>query len=113
MRHAPFAVGPAERDAWLRHMRRAVDALDLEPEPSDALGLPGTRRLLHGQHLSEEAAELADGPAPPGRPPGASEQAALVVQPVHEGTGDRGGAVEQLDQQRVVRARTSGTCISA
>ena len=29
MRHAPFRVGPAERDAWLRHMRRAVDALGL------------------------------------------------------------------------------------
>jgi hemoglobin len=32
MRHAPFRVGPAERDAWLRHMRDAVDSLNL-PEP--------------------------------------------------------------------------------
>ena len=32
MRHAPFRVGPAERDAWLRHMRAAVDSLNL-PEP--------------------------------------------------------------------------------
>ncbi|GAB1645551.1 globin [Krasilnikovia sp. MM14-A1259] len=32
MRHAPFRVGPAERDAWLRHMREAVDSLGL-PEP--------------------------------------------------------------------------------
>jgi hemoglobin len=32
MRHAPFKVGPAERDAWLRHMRDAVDSLHL-PEP--------------------------------------------------------------------------------
>ena len=24
MRHAPFAIGPAERDAWLRHMREAI-----------------------------------------------------------------------------------------
>lgn len=32
MRHAPFSIGPAERDAWLRHMRRAVDSLDLPPE---------------------------------------------------------------------------------
>ena len=32
MRHAPFRVGPDERDAWLRHMREAVDSLDL-PEP--------------------------------------------------------------------------------
>ncbi len=32
MRHAPFRVGPAQRDAWLRHMRAAVDSLQL-PEP--------------------------------------------------------------------------------
>jgi hemoglobin len=25
MRHVPFVIGPAERDAWLRHMRSAVD----------------------------------------------------------------------------------------
>ncbi len=31
MRHAPFRIGVAERDAWLRHMRRAVDSLDLPP----------------------------------------------------------------------------------
>jgi hemoglobin len=24
MRHAPFAIGPGERDAWLRHMREAI-----------------------------------------------------------------------------------------
>jgi hemoglobin len=32
MRHAPFKVGPAERDAWLRQMRRALDTLDLPAE---------------------------------------------------------------------------------
>jgi hemoglobin len=32
MRHAPYRVGAAERDAWLRHMRTAVDSLGL-PEP--------------------------------------------------------------------------------
>lgn len=31
MRHAPFRVGPRERDAWLRHMRAAVDSLELTP----------------------------------------------------------------------------------
>ena len=36
MRHAPFVIGPAERDAWLRHMREAVDALEL-PEAADKL----------------------------------------------------------------------------
>ena len=29
MRHARFAIGEAERDAWLRHMRTALDELDL------------------------------------------------------------------------------------
>lgn len=32
MRHAPFRVGPAERDAWLRQMRRALDTLALPAE---------------------------------------------------------------------------------
>jgi hemoglobin len=32
MRHAPFKVGPAERDAWLGHMRTAVDELGLPAE---------------------------------------------------------------------------------
>jgi hemoglobin len=30
MRHARFAIGEAERDAWLRHMRTALDELDLD-----------------------------------------------------------------------------------
>ena len=29
MRHAPFAIGVAERDAWLRHMHDALISLDL------------------------------------------------------------------------------------
>jgi hemoglobin len=37
MRHAPFTIGPAERDAWLRHMRRAVDTLDLPAEQATTL----------------------------------------------------------------------------
>ena len=31
MRHAPFAIGPIERDHWLQAMRAAVDSLDPEP----------------------------------------------------------------------------------
>jgi hemoglobin len=30
MRHAHFAIGDAERDAWLRHMRTALDELQLD-----------------------------------------------------------------------------------
>jgi hemoglobin len=37
MRHAPFRVGPRERDAWLGHMRAAVDALGLPPEQDATL----------------------------------------------------------------------------
>ncbi len=37
MRHAPFRVGPAERDAWLHHMRAAVDSLGLDPAHRDTL----------------------------------------------------------------------------
>lgn len=37
MRHAPFRVGPVERDAWLRHMRRAVDSLGLPPDADETL----------------------------------------------------------------------------
>ena len=27
MRHVPFVIGPTERDAWLRHMRSAVEQM--------------------------------------------------------------------------------------
>jgi hemoglobin len=32
MRHSPFAIGSAQRDAWLRHMRAALDSIALPPE---------------------------------------------------------------------------------
>ena len=31
MRHRHFVIGEAERDAWLRHMRAALDQIRLEP----------------------------------------------------------------------------------
>jgi hemoglobin len=37
MRHAPFAIGPVERDAWLSHMREAVGSLGLTPEQDATL----------------------------------------------------------------------------
>lgn len=36
-RHAPFRVGPTERDAWLYHMRHAVDSLGLDPSHQETL----------------------------------------------------------------------------
>ena len=32
MRHAPFAVTPEARDAWLHHFRAGLDAAHLSPE---------------------------------------------------------------------------------
>ena len=37
MRHVPFTIGSAERDAWLRHMAQALQSLELEPELADEL----------------------------------------------------------------------------
>lgn len=37
MRHAPFAIGLPERDAWLAAMRSAVDEVDLTPEQDERL----------------------------------------------------------------------------
>lgn len=37
MRHVPFAIGARERDAWLAHMRAAVDRLELTPEQDGTL----------------------------------------------------------------------------
>ena len=37
MRHMPFAIGPAERDAWLRLMRAAIDAAGAPPTVAERL----------------------------------------------------------------------------
>jgi hemoglobin len=37
MRHAPFAVGPAERDRWLVHMRAAIAVSAPPPGVADEL----------------------------------------------------------------------------
>ncbi len=37
MRHAPFAIGPAERDAWLRLMRGAIAAAEPPPAVAERL----------------------------------------------------------------------------
>ena len=37
MRHAPFAIDQAARDAWLRHMRMALESLDLPPAYAQTL----------------------------------------------------------------------------
>jgi hemoglobin len=37
MRHAPFAIGTAAHDAWLQHMRAALDDLHLDPRYDEQL----------------------------------------------------------------------------
>ena len=36
MRHAPFAIGQVEREAWLGHMRAAVESIELPRAVRDA-----------------------------------------------------------------------------
>ncbi len=37
MRHAPFAIGTPESEAWLRHMTDAVNAAHMEPDEGEEL----------------------------------------------------------------------------
>ena len=52
MRHFPFAIGPAERDAWLRHMRDAIAST--APPPAVAT------RLLAYVDMAAEAMRNRD-----------------------------------------------------
>ena len=52
MRHFPFAIGPAERDAWLRIMREAIAST--EPPPAVA------ERLLAYFEMAAEAMRNRD-----------------------------------------------------
>jgi hemoglobin len=37
MRHGPFVIGPAQADAWIRHMADAVAASGLDPDDASLL----------------------------------------------------------------------------
>ncbi|SDZ41466.1 hemoglobin [Micromonospora pattaloongensis] len=52
MRHAPFRIGVAERDAWLRHMRHAVDSL----------GLPADQHAMLWDYLERAAHFMVNAP---------------------------------------------------
>ncbi len=58
MRHRRFAIGEAERDAWLRHMRAALDELQLDPAPDAQLW----------DYLMMAAHGLVNRPPEPSRP---------------------------------------------
>jgi hemoglobin len=55
MRHAPFRVGIAERDAWLRQMRRALDSLNLDPDDDATLWNYLERAAFFMVNVDEEA----------------------------------------------------------
>jgi hemoglobin len=57
MRHVRFAIGAAERDAWLRHMRTAMDEIGLDAEHDEQLW----QYLVMAAH-SLVNAEVASGP---------------------------------------------------
>lgn len=37
IRHVPFGIGEAEREAWMRHMRAGLDALELAADTREAI----------------------------------------------------------------------------
>jgi len=74
LRHAPFAVTPTARDAWLRHMRAAVDSLGL-PAEADQMLWTYLTTAAHGMvnTLEEEPASVGPDTTPgstPGSTPG-------------------------------------------
>lgn len=58
MRHRHFVIGEAERDAWLRHMRAALDEIGLAPELDTQLW----------DYLVMAAHSLVNAPTEPRRP---------------------------------------------
>ncbi len=54
MRHAPFAIGEAERDAWLAHMARAVD------DTIDNHGLPSALAQVFHAYFGPAAAHMVN-----------------------------------------------------
>jgi len=55
MRHVGFRIGLAERDAWLAHMRDAVDSLGLAPEAEQLLWdylVMAARSMVNSDHDS-------------------------------------------------------------
>ena len=80
MRHADYRVGLAERDAWLRHMRHAVDQLELPAEHEQALW----EYLERAANFLVNTDEAGQRRAPATAGSRRLEQAALVVEPVDE-----------------------------
>jgi hemoglobin len=63
MRHAPFAIGADQRDAWLRHMRDAVDSLELSAEQDATLWgyLEMAARSMQNRRSDDAPGDLSPG----------------------------------------------------
>ena len=79
MRHAPFPIGVAERDAWLARMRSAVDGLGLDPRLEQVLW----SYLEGAAHAMLNRVE--------GAPPRARDGSGLPLRPSPGATGTMGG----------------------
>jgi hemoglobin len=80
MRHVPFVIGVRERDAWLRHMRAAVDSLELPPAEDRTLWT----YLTSAAHSRVNNIDEGDGiglPAPPSMSAPASGESGHVDPP--------------------------------
>jgi hemoglobin len=56
MRHVPFVIGPAERDAWLRHMQAAVAHM------VETTGLPASEAEELRSYFEMAAHQLVNAP---------------------------------------------------
>lgn len=65
MRHVPFTIGEAERDAWLRHMCGALDSLVVERGIHPAIE---ARMLDYFGMAADAMVNARPGAGPPGRP---------------------------------------------
>ncbi len=63
MRHLPFAIGQAERDVWMGHMRASLDVATLA-DGTD-LPLPEEIRAAMLEHFDNAATHLINLPDPP------------------------------------------------
>jgi hemoglobin len=89
MRHAPFRVTVAARDAWLRHMRAAVDELALPREAEDMLWsylVMAAGSLVNAMDDDRDVADTTDGP-------GAHAEPGLAVGQPTQDPGPGGGPV--------------------
>ena len=60
MRHAPYEVTPLQRDRWLKHMRDAIDSVELTPAQEHELWT----YMERAAHSMVNAFDTPPGPAP-------------------------------------------------